>query len=250
MVIEQMHFELKRRSQRNYTNFWKGMSSAEADSILNSAINDYVEMFCYGRNDKQYRIGFEVTQQRIDMLSTLFIGAPEQAALVPFTSANNIYEFKLDDLKYDYKHYVRAYVQVSECAPNMSVVIEQSGDLNAVLSDDNRKPSLTWRRLVGQIRKSSDSNGSSLYIYTNGEMTPIGLNLEYIKRPAEICLGTYNDIPTTDNPNPGIKSRVECDLPEDYHDLVVEIAVQIYGGIIENANKFQLAKARVVDVAS
>ena len=250
MIIEQMHFELKRRAERNYTNFWKGLSDPEADAILNSAINDYVEMFCYGRNNKQYQIGFEVTQQRIDMLSALFIGAPDQSVLTPFSSANNIYEFKLDDLKYDYKHHIRSYALVSECNANMNVTIEQSGDLNTVLSDDNRKPSLIWRRLVGQIRKSSDSDNSSLYIYTNGTCTPIGLNVEYIKKPNEVCLGTYRGIPTTDNPNPAIKPKVECNLSEDYHDLVVEIAVQIYGGIIENSNKFQISKSRIVDVAS
>jgi hypothetical protein len=252
MIIEELHFELKRRAQLNYTNYWKGMTDLETDSILRSAINDYVEMFAYGRNDKEYKVGFEVTQQRIDMLSTLVVGMPEQNFITPFTSDTNlgIYQFRFEDLEYDYKHLLRAYLIVKECNYIIDVTLEQTGDLNTVLLDDNRKPSLTWRRAVGQIRKSSDTSKSSLYIYTGNQFTPVGLYLEYIKRPQEVCLGTYSSIPTSTTPNPPLKPKVECDLPEDYHDIMLQIALQIYGRTVENQLGAGLAKQRLVETSS
>jgi hypothetical protein len=254
MIIEELHFELKRRCKKNYTNFWRGLSDAEADQILNAAIQDYVEMFSYGRNDKNFKLGFEVNQQRTDMLATLLVGQPEQAALT-VTSENtelNVYEFDLSNLKYDYRRYVRAKITCEECQGLIGVHVEDSGDLNTVLNDANRKPSLSWRRAVGQIRKSSTgTGGKSLYIYTEGEFTPDKLYLEYIKEPNKVCLGTYSSIPTVDVPEPtNIKPKVECDLPQAYHELMLKIAVQTYGRNLENYNKAQSTKAQILDVSS
>lgn len=250
MIVEELHFKFKQRANKNYTNFNKGASDAEIDSYLNDAVNEYVDMFAFGRNDKKYKVGFEVTTQRIDMLSTLVVGFPDQPLVVPIVHGNDVYEFKFNDLKYPYRHYVRAYLPAKECNYSINVAIEQSGDMNTVLNDLNRKPSLVWRRAVGHIRNSSDNTGSSLYVYTNGEFTPVGLYLEYIKQPAKIALGTYNGIPTTTNPSPGLVSKTECDLPENYHDLLVDIAVQMYGRTLEDVNKVNLFQQRTVDRAS
>lgn len=252
MVIEAMQYEFDLLFNKVNSNHKKTFSPAEKDRFLNRGKDEYVEMFWSGENAKKFKLGFEVTQQRRDMLATLLIGQPEQPLILPVQvdTVLNIYEFDFNDLKYKYKHLSRAYVKLKDCDDTISVALEETDDMDTVLRDSNRSPSLKWRRAVGQIKSSSDTNTeSSLYVYTNGEFEIEGAYIEYLREPAEICLGTYTDIPTLANPNPSIKPQVNCDLPVQYHDLVVDIAVQEAVRVLEDVNRLQLRQERVSNIA-
>lgn len=252
MVIEQMHYDFSLLYNRVNSNHKKTFAPAEIDRFLNRGKDELVEILWSGENAKKYKLGFEVTQQRRDMLSTLFIGQPDQPLITPAQIDNdlNIYEFDLNDLKYKYKHLSRAYVKLKNCNDTIAVSLEETDDLSTVLKDANRSPSLKWRRAVGQIKKSSNpSTETSLYVYTNGEFDIEGLYVEYLKIPTELCLGTYKDLPTLNNPNPSIKPQVNCDLPAQYHDLVIDVAVQEASRILEDVNRLQLRQDRVSNIA-
>jgi hypothetical protein len=250
MVIEKLHFEVKRRCEKNYTKYWKGLSDAELDALLITASNDYVDLFFSGRNDKKYRVGFEVTQQRLDMLSNLVVGPTPHLNVFSSDATFNVYEFKLNQLQYPYRHFVRGNLEILNCDYLIGLSPEQTVDLNTALSDENRKPSLLWKRAIWQMKRSSDNDGVSIYVYTNGEFTPTKLYLEYVKQPDEVCLGTYNDIPTSNNPTPGLKPKVESDIPENFHEILVRIAVQEYKRMMENVNRVQVEDAHLRDLAS
>lgn len=253
MRIEEMHWELELVYNKIASNHKKRFTDAEKDRILQRAITEYKDIFYSGNNSKKYKLGFEVTQQRIDMLHTLVVGEPEQPALTPFTSSNNIYEFKLSDLVHPYCHHLRSYITTKECKLPIKVKIKQSGDLDKILEDENSKPSLVWKRAIGRIRKSSDTSdqeSKSLYIYTGGLFTPIGLYMEYLKEPAQVCLGTYTQFPTIDNPNPTIiKPQVHCDLPSEYHNLVIDIAAIEIARILEDVNRIQVRSDRLNNIS-
>ena len=243
MVIEEMHFEFRRKIDKISSNFKKTWSDAEVDNALNNAITEFKEIVYSGNNAKRYKLGFEVTQQRIDMLAPLVQGFPKEPLLAG-TKTGDIYEFNFDLLSKPYDHFIGADAEITGCNFTISIKEEQTGDLRSVLKDSNRKPSLRWRRAPGHI-KSNTAGNSSLFVYTDGLFDIIGLRIDYLRKPVEVCLGTYFPIPTQLDPNPGIlKARVNCDIPQTYHTVIVDIAVQEFTRSLEDINRLQLRKDR------
>lgn len=251
MIIEEIQWEFKLLYNKINSGDKRSFHANEIDTFINRSIDEYAEMFYKGVNAKGYNIGFEVTQQKIDMLSTLVIGSPEQPMLTSSTVTNgNMYEFKLSDLKYDYLHHVRMYAKIKNCDGFYNVAIEQTDDLNKVLDSSTRMPSNKWKRVVGQFRKSStESSLSSIYLYTNGLFEIEGLHIEYLKKPQKVALGTYIGIPTLNDPNPGLVAQSQCDLPETYHHLIVDIAVQEASRVLGDVNSLQLRQERINKIA-
>ena len=220
MVIELLHKELERKWYLNGNNYRPGLTPLQKDQVLNESIFDYVEYFLHGRNPKQLNFGIEFDQQRTDMLDTLLQSYPQEPLLAfsDVDATENEYTFDFTDLTKPYKSYVTS--RLSTNCGDIKVRIEQHGDMSTVLTDSHRKPNLKFKEVPGFLRNDA------VHIYTGGLFKVSGLKLTYIKKPNRVALGTYNDIPTSDNPNPGLLLKTECDLPEDYHNLLVEIAVQ------------------------
>jgi hypothetical protein len=73
MTTEELHIEFKRRWNKLSNSHNKYWTDFEIDELLNHASSIYVDIFATGRNPKQYDIGFEITQQMIDMVFYLSI---------------------------------------------------------------------------------------------------------------------------------------------------------------------------------
>ena len=234
-----MQWRVRLEYNKIYSNSKKSFSDAEIDAIINNAIQEYTEMYYSGNNSKAANIlGFEATQQRIDMLQTL-VFEDLDIDLEPYS--DNIYRLNLTSLEQPYKHHLRSVVKSTDgCTIKLN--LEQSGDLDQVLSDANRQPSKKWNRAVGRIRNNY------LYVYVDDDVIPTTITIEYLKQPDEVCLGTYSDLPTLDNPLPALKPQVHCDLPEDYHHLVVTLAVMEISRILEDANRLQLKANRLTNI--
>ena len=227
MNINEMHFEVKFRANKLDTQVLRDLPPAHIDRAINAATVDYVEGFYSGKMSTAYDLGFEVTQQRTDMLSTLVVKNPEQPDLAPvnFDSTLNVYEFPFSSLVYPYAHHLRTYLY-TDCGgislTNAQIV--QHDDLNVILVDPLRKPSLKWRRCVASIGKTNGNIGdSSLYVYTDGQFAVNSVRIEYIKKPVIVYFGGYNSLDglyTTGDP------QVNSDLPEQYHSLLVDMTVQ------------------------
>lgn len=68
-------------------------------------------------------------------------------------------------------------------------------DLNVILLDAMTRPSKKWKRLVAVLGRSSANDGtSSIYVYTNGEFTISGLDVEYLKYPDKVFFGGYDTL--------------------------------------------------------
>ena len=50
MNIEELHYELERRWNKNSNNHRKYLTDLEKDQVLNTAIKEYVDIFFHGRN--------------------------------------------------------------------------------------------------------------------------------------------------------------------------------------------------------
>jgi hypothetical protein len=259
MILQEMHYEFKLRYNKLDSNHKKDLAPAEIDALLNDAIFYYVECFYSGNNFKKYKLGFEVTRQRTDMLSTLVVRRPLQPLLLPTSVDDNVYEFRMANLAFPYAHYLRANI-LTECGL-AEVRIEQHDDLNHVLQDPYRKPSKTWLRVVGSVNVDTASNQEALYIYTDGEFSSVtGLHLEYIKIPDKVFFGGYNSIEYVQCVADGgsncsslyltaASPTVQCNLPSQYHGLVVDIAVQEAARILEDQNRFMNTAEKVIAVS-
>lgn len=226
MTIQRIHQLIKLKFNELDSNRRVDIPAPLLDDLINTVIHDYVEIFYSGKSLNKY--GFEVTQQRIDMLSTLV----ESEALTP-TLNKDTYEIDFSKLKKQYMHLVRAFAS-TDCGI-IGITQTQHDDLNDILKDALRGPSKKWKRLIGVQRASSGTDSTSLYIHT-GDIVVDDVTIEYIRCPKKVFSGGYNSLEY----NLGNKSSyktgdepVTSDIPEKYHDLLVDMTVMELKRIFE-----------------
>lgn len=215
--IDFLHFKLEQGYNKLSNNHQKYLTDVEKDEVLNTAIFEYLEIFIHGRNPKNFNIGFEVTQQRIDMLHTLVVSYPEfpKQELTLIDDKIFYYEFPKD-----YRSYRSARVFEVRCDIAYDVNIEQHGDLATARRSFHRRTSKRFQYIIGTIRNNR------LYLYPEDELNPSKLELTYIRKPAKVCKGTYPSLENRNRNNPPLQLKQDCDLPEEYVDIIVSIAVQ------------------------
>ena len=231
-----MHWEFKKKFDKIDSDSRRDLTQVEIDAFLNEAITIFVETIFSGHNP--YGIAIEESQQKIDTLSSLVVKAPmTQSMLTPYSSNSDfgIYEFRLGDLDHEYLHYLGSKVKVTDCDTLFTTKVVSHGELNKYLQDSTWQPSSKWLRTLLTFGESTTANASSVYIYTDGSFEVEGLYLDYLRKPAEVAVATYNDI--TGSP----KTITNCDLPEAFHNQIVDLAVKIAQGVIENNLGFQIA---------
>lgn len=219
MKLERFHWKIEQEWNKNSNNHRRYLSDVEKDELINSSIFDYVEIFAHGHNPKGFDVGFEVTQQMIDMLDTLVEAYPDEPMLEPDDIGDGYYRFNFNNTNKPFKSYISSSLKIRGCDYTLGVNPEQHGDMNKIRSSYHRRPSKRWKNIPGVQR------GDSLIVYTN-DLVPTGLQLTYIRKPARVALGTYTDTPTIEDPTPAILNKQEIDLPEDYHHLLLRIVIQ------------------------
>ena len=239
--VEQLHYKFKVAYNRLSNSYRKSFSDVEIDEILNTAVFEYVELFYNGSNKNNWNVGFEVTQQRIDMLHTLVKSYPEQPSL-NLSLNDGVYWANLNHTAFPFKSFQAAYLTVNDCDFTIIIDLEQHQDLYTARQNTHRKSSLRWKRCIGTIRDKK------LYLYPDGAFVPIKVYLTYIKKPNEVCLGTYPSIENKNIPNAPLKTKTDCDLPEDYIDILVAIAVQEVHRRYSNYNDLQVSQQKITTV--
>lgn len=154
------------------------------DDSLNKATDDFVEIFYSGNNSKEYKFGFEVTQQRTDMLQTLIPRNTDGSVLSYSVTAVNSQEYFVDLTLFDpkYRHFLTAYVVPVECpSKRIPITLIRTNDLETKLIDHNTQPSLRWNRCLGLIRDNK------IILYTKDYTIDL-IYIEYIKNPKKYFL--------------------------------------------------------------
>lgn len=237
-----MHSEIKLRYNKVNSNHKPDLPTAFIDDFINDAQDEFMHICYSGNNFKKFKLGFEVTQQRIDMLSTLV--PPEEDATVTLFKTG-IYKVNLNSLSSKYRHVIRIYATTScgkiECIPI------RHNDLDSELRSENTKPSAIWRRCL--YVESSDSSGNqTLYLYTGGEFTITGVTLSYIKEPRKVFYGTYDTLEyllgDTTAPNTG-DPAISSEYPLISHSTIVQIAVQLIERSLEDVQGIQISEDKI-----
>jgi hypothetical protein len=239
MTIERIHQEIKFRWNKLNSNHKKDFPAAYIDDAINKASEDYVEIFYSGNNSKQYKFGFEVTQQRTDLLQTLVV--PADVAYTPTQVFPDQFSFDLSTLNEKYRHFLRAYIVPVECpSKKIPVAITRSNDLDTKLADANTQPSLLWNRCLGSIQ------GNTLRLYTK-DYTILSLYIEYLTDPVKVFSGGYDSLEFLNGDTLAYQSgspKVTSNLPN--HDILVDMTVQYIASTLEDVNKFQLQEKQIL----
>jgi len=247
IYVDKIHHEFKMHYNKLNSNHKKDFPKAYIDDIANRALFEYVDIFSAGTNAKKFKIGFEVTQQRTDMLgdlvSTLSTTIP--TSLNTDNADYNIYEFRFAR---DYHRFVRGQIKTN-CG-TFSVSPKQHDDINSLLRGHHTKPSFVWKRFPALIAKTTNVESKSIYIHIPKTMFIETLFLTYIKQPKKVFSGGYDsleylsgDVFAYNTQTPKINS----DIPVDYLHVLIDIMVDIVSRILNDPNHSASMQDKIIN---
>lgn len=261
MNIQSMHydFDLKIDKVNSYSR--ESFNQAEKDWLLQEAIWVWSKNK-YGLNNT-YQTGFEGSQKRIQDLIGLHVKYPEQPEVPAISLGQGIYEIKLSELSHEYWLLTNLNVKIEkgDCIKGAKeVVLIQHDDLQEALRDPHTRPSFKEGVVIYNFGRSVSTpnstglnvNKGSIYIYTDQTFSVVSASPEYIKYPNRVWIGTYDLTSDLQDKNPsntyiyqaGVDSPVSCELDAQGHPEIVDLAVAIASGIIENPNFMQMKQMK------
>lgn len=244
MDIKRMHSEIKLRYNKINSNDKQDFYTEYIDDFINDAQQEFLEICYSGNNAKRFKLGFEFTQQRIDMLSSLVM--PEEDIAVSLFKTN-IYRINLEDLVKDYRHYASGHINTS-CGKVKLNVIRHS-DLETMLENENTKPSNIWRRsLAVETGNANTAGNQSLLVYTGGKFNIDNATISYIKEPVKVFYGGYESLEFINGDTTAYNlttPSINSELPEMSHTFIVDIAVQLIARSLEDLSKIQISEDKI-----
>jgi hypothetical protein len=219
MIIEQFHKEFKVHLDKTDSSSYPEFLPQEIDIYLNTAIDRFVKTR-YGQNNI-YRAGFEESQKRTDDLKNLVKSGFCKVSLVDYytLTGQKIYRADLGTIYTDeaasiagpdvYMLFLKCGVKskIGTCQSYIDSKLVQQDDIEAVKGDPFNKPR--------SGKALSFFEDGDLFVWVAPEASVEAVLLTYLKKPAQVCLGSYG------------KPKVECDLNEHTHKEILQIAIQI-----------------------
>lgn len=239
MTVQEMHYDFQIKASQVDSLQDQEFLPAERDWLLNEAQLQVIRSRINKNNPRG--VGLEEDQKRKEDLQAILVKYPEQPGLpLVYHSAEHVYELPFQDLVQPYYHFARAQVIVNcggKYSNKVSVRIRQHGTLNRALNDSYLASDQD--KVVGAPGRSSNGQGSSLYLYPDVSHTLGSIFIEYWKNPVRINLGGYPYIdgvtyPTTD-----------CELSEHLHPEIVNEAVKLALGLNKDQFGYQVADQQV-----
>ncbi len=210
------------------------LDSVDYDNLecwqIAEAFNKAQIQFCrtqiHGVN--QTKEGDESTKVLIDDMQILLTRFP-----IGLTSATRYYQ--TDEFPENYLWYKRIEAKSSTecCDPrNMKIQLEEEADVEEMLSDDSKKPSIEWNETFCTLA------GNRVRIWTNDDFDVEDGILHYYRRPLDVqfegCVNPSNDALITVD--------VPCEFKDDVAELILDSASSILAGDIESLNVRQMDK--------
>lgn len=233
MLIEELHYQVRQKTNKLDSGFRRDFTDPEIDDALNEASL----MYLHNLYTEYQQRGAEYDNENVVKLRPFIITYPTAPAIIATSStADGVYRFVLPS---DFLYPLRLRLKSDDCpSAYIRVQLTTHDELDALLNDFHAKPSLKWKRALAVIGYGSSSQ-HSIYLYTNQEFTADDLYVDYIKKPATVSIGGYDDI--LGNP----KAKVESDIPSEFHFRLVDYAAVILNGITENSNGLQIGLTKL-----
>jgi len=218
IAIERM----KQRLQKQDTNFNSNFLDEEWEDLLNKAVNDWVRRQHHGFN--QFKEGDEQTERRVDDLQILLTDRKISV------SNRGIYS-EITKLPVNYRYYKRLtpIVTKGNCkkVTIKSYFIEES-NVDDYIKDWTFTPSFDFEETFHTLASNK------FRVYHNNDFTVDEVLLTYYRNPTHIsCLKKNYD--------------VVWEWKDDVAEQIIDEAVKIASGDIENSSSYELANKRVED---
>jgi hypothetical protein len=229
MTIEELHYEFYLLSNKVGGNDRRSFSVSEVDRLLNKAqrvlMNQNVGLF-------------ELNNDKTHELATLHIKGPYQPSIAATQHTSimvrdkTIYRYEVNTTALRSPYYsftkISATQVKSNCNYRSHAMYLDNDDFEDALSSTFGLDENTIAVNIGRSTTDITPNvgTTSLYIYSANPLLNSLVDIEYIKSPALMNYGGYNDL------YGALTTQVQCELPERLQDKLVDLAVTIaYGAI-------------------
>lgn len=227
MTIKDMHYDVKKKLNKIDSQQYRNLRIPEIDWSLNEAAELFVKMIAEPR--LKNHLGFETSQRSIDDIRTIVVNPDINGSPLPIN--NNV-----ATLPDNYWHYLKGHVMMDKgnCTDVKGrVFIRQHDDEFEESPFDNS--SFEWRTVNAVFFE----DGVKFYNDSSFEVDEFFMSyirrMEYMHNAEDFGAGQYN-LP---DGTPLVGSQ-DCELPEHTHREIVDIAVLIITGELENVNGYQL----------
>lgn len=222
LILEKVKLRLNKLDSSDYDN----LECWQIVEAFNKAQIEWVGRQLHGNN--LYREGAENSITRVDDLQILLTP-------VKLLGENRGYYFLSKALPTDYLRYasLRAFASKDNCKKQRLVsYLREEANSEQLLRDKNNQPSFSWRETFHTIF------GNKIKVYTNEDFSVGELELTYYRKPTEIRVVGCDYLGEASFEN------VDAEFNDRVVELIIDDAVSILAGDIENFNNSQLAAQR------
>ena len=212
MDISTMHTAVKLELDKTSALELPAFEPEEIDFWLNNAIRKFVKTRYSGNNVKGE--SFEETQKRIDDLRTLVYNyAAGSVTDASSTFPNAVYaDLPIEDSGVGFEDYWLTIQEEAEITVN--TVASRVGITECTFDEYVQKindPYAEHKLHYATAKPLRLSRYDGTFLISDGSYTVTDYFLTYLKKPAEVAVGT----------------AVDCDLPEHTHDEIVKLATSM-----------------------
>lgn len=235
MTVQEMHYDFKQKLNKVDSQQNRNLRIPEIDWKLNEACELFIKTIAEPRYRITNTLGFEKNQRNIDSIRTLVVS---DKGLVINKITEKTFIAKLPD---DYMFYISSKVIMdkSPCPKKEGVVIlrQFEDDFETNVFEES---SFEW----GEVNIKFVEDG--ILIFTDGTFSITNFKINYIRRPKYIHFAKgFLDVGEYTLPSGeklvGIQN---CELPQETHREIVDIAVLLTSGDLSLAD-YQLKQNKV-----
>jgi len=226
MTVRDMHYDVKKKLNKIDSQQYRNLRVPEVDWSLNEAAELFVKMIAEPR--LRNHLGFETSQRTIDDIRTIVVNRDGTS---PIPVVNNI-----ADIPEDYWHYLkgRVVMEKSNCNKVMGTMVVRQHD-DTFEFDPFSKSSFEWKTVNAVFFQDGIKFYTDESFLVNELYLSYIRQMEYIHNAQDFGAGTYT-LPGGDS----LSGSQDCELPEQTHREIVDIAVLILTGELKDMNGYQL----------
>lgn len=230
MDIKAMHYDYKKKLNKVDSQQHRNLRIPEIDWVLNEAQEIFIKLIAEPR--LKNHLGFEVNQRTIDDIRTIVVSEKQSD---PITINDNE-----ASLPQDYLHFISGSVLTSKegCDDRKAKLFIRQQDDEFEQSPFD-KSSFDWKTVNGIFAENK------IEFFDDDTFTNKTLYIGYIKKPSYIHNAedfTANGYNLPDGTN--LSGIVNCELPDHTHREIVDIAVLITTGELENQLGYQFKQEK------
>ena len=236
MAINNTTLQIKFRQRLNKiaSNDYDNIECWQIVEAFNKAQLEWCRRQLHGNN--MYKEGDEMSKRRIDDLQPLITDVGiDFTEDIDFIESTNAWPFPED-----YLEYKRITADAStECCPpeeskdgllhgrSMTVYLAEEANIDLYMRDPLKRPDFEWGETYCTMQ------GNRIRIYKR-DFDIVSAMFTYYRRPVEIqiagCVDPYTLVESADD--------VECEFKDDVVELIIDEAVAIIAGDIDNINQY------------